>query len=83
MLTILKRFLSLHKIKVMKIFTIVVTVIAIALIGYNITQINFDFPFKGQSVVALITIFAALCAIALLQILRLSKKVDQKLKRNS
>ena len=64
----------------MKLITIVFTVIAIALIGYNITQINIGSPFEGQSVVALITIFASLCAIALLQILRLSKKVDQKLK---
>ncbi|WCO01967.1 hypothetical protein [Psychroserpens ponticola] len=67
----------------MKIVTIIFTVIAIALIGYNITQINWDAPFEGESVVALITIFASLCAIALLQILRLSKKVDQKLKNNT
>lgn len=67
----------------MKFFTIIVTVIAIVLIGYNSTQISLDAPFEGQSVVALITIFASLCAIALLQILRLSKKVDQKLKNNS
>lgn len=67
----------------MKIFTIIVTIIAIALIGYNITQISIDSPFEGQSVVALITIFASLCAIALLQVLRLSKKVDQKLKSNN
>jgi len=66
----------------MKLFTIIVTIIAIVLIGFNITQINMDSPFEGQSVVALITIFAALCAIALLQILRLSKKVDQKLKKS-
>lgn len=67
----------------MKIVTIIFTIIAIALIGYNFTEINFDAPFEGQSVVALITILASLCAIALLQILRLSKKVDQKLKRNT
>ncbi|WP_456441700.1 hypothetical protein [Psychroserpens sp.] len=67
----------------MKLFTIIFTVIAIALIGFNITQINLENPFEGESVVALITIFAALCGIALLQILRLSKKVDQKLKRNN
>lgn len=64
----------------MKIVTIIFTVIAIALIGYNITEINFEAPFEGKSVVALITIFASLCAIVLLQILRLSKKVDQQLK---
>lgn len=67
----------------MKLFTIILTIIAIVLIGYNITEINFETPFEGQSVVALITIFASLCAIALLQILRLSKKVDQKLKSNN
>jgi hypothetical protein len=64
----------------MKLFTIIVTIIAIVLIGYNITQISLDAPFEGQSVVALITILTSLCAIALLQVLRLSKKVDQKLK---
>ncbi|WP_431132564.1 hypothetical protein [Psychroserpens mesophilus] len=67
----------------MKLFTIIITVIAIALIGYNVTQINLEAPFEGQSVVALITILASLCAIALLQILRLSKKVDQQLKNNN
>ena len=67
----------------MKLFTIIVTVLAIVLIGFNMTRINLDAPFKGQSVVALITIFASLCAIALLQVLRLSKKVNQKLKANN
>jgi hypothetical protein len=67
----------------MKLFTIIVTILGIALIGYNITKIDFNAPFEGQSIVALITIFTSLCAIALLQILRLSKKVDQKLKRNT
>ncbi|WP_323789204.1 hypothetical protein [Psychroserpens sp.] len=67
----------------MKLVTILLTIIAIILIGFNITQINLDAPFEGQSVVALITIFASLCAIFLLQILRLSKKVEQKLKSNN
>ena len=67
----------------MKLFTILVTLVAIVLIGFNLTKISLDAPFEGQSVVALITIFASLCAIALLQILRLSKKVDKKLKGNS
>lgn len=67
----------------MKLVTILLTIIAIILIGFNITQINLDAPFEGKSVVALITIFASLCAIVLLQILRLSKKVEQKLKSNN
>ena len=64
----------------MKTFTYILTVIAILLIGYNVTQINFDAPFEGQSMVALITVFAGLCAIILLAILRVSKKIEQTIK---
>ena len=67
----------------MKIFTYILTVIAILLIGYNVTQINFNAPFEGESMVALITIFAGLCAIVLLAILRISKKIEQTIKRKS
>ena len=65
----------------MKIFTYILTTIAILLIGYNVTQINFDTPFEGKSMVALITIFAGLCAIILLAILRVSKKIEQTIKK--
>ncbi|MEY8849739.1 hypothetical protein AB9K26_13050 [Psychroserpens sp. XS_ASV72] len=64
----------------MKVFTIIVTIVALGLIGFNISQIDWNAPFEGQSVIALITILAALCAIILLQVLRLSKRVDEKLK---
>lgn len=64
----------------MRVFTYILTVIAILLIGYNLTQINFDAPFEGESSVALITIFAGLCAIVLLAILRVSKKIEQTVK---
>jgi drug/metabolite transporter (DMT)-like permease len=67
----------------MKTFTLVFTLIAIALIIFNATKIDFDSPFEGQSIVALITIFALLCAIVLLQILRLSKRVQKKLKNRN
>lgn len=67
----------------MKIFTYILTIIAVLLIGYNITQINFDTPFEGESMVALITIFAGLCAIILLAILRISKKIEKTIKRKS
>ncbi|WP_299222927.1 hypothetical protein [uncultured Psychroserpens sp.] len=65
----------------MKIFTLIVSIIALALMGYNMTKINLDHPFEGESVIALITILASLCAIVLLQVLRLSKRVNQKLKK--
>ncbi|OBX23677.1 MULTISPECIES: hypothetical protein [Bizionia] len=64
----------------MKILTLVLSILAIVLIGFNVTKINFSAPFEGESMVALITIFASLCAIVLLQILSISKKIDQKAK---
>lgn len=64
----------------MKLFTYILTAIAVALIIYNATLINFETPFKGESIAALITIFAGLCAILLLQILRVSKKIELKSK---
>lgn len=64
----------------MKYFNILVTLIAVVLIIYNTTMLDFNDLFEGQSIIALITIFASLCAIVILQVLRLSKKVDQKLK---
>lgn len=67
----------------MKIFTYILTIIAVLLIGYNVTQINFDSPFEGESMTALITILAGLCAIILLAILRVSKKIEQTIKRKN
>jgi len=64
----------------MKIFTIVLSIVALALIGYNTTKVDFNTPFDGESLIALITIFAALCAIILMQILRVSKKIEAKQK---
>ena len=65
----------------MKILTYILTVLAIVLIGYNLTQINLNSPFEGESMIALITIFAGLSAIVLLAILRVSKKIEQKSKQ--
>lgn len=64
----------------MKYFTILVTVVALGLIVYNARMLDFNNLFEGQSIIALITILACLCAIALLQVLRFSKRVDNKLK---
>lgn len=60
----------------MKILTTVLTVIAIALIIFNATQINLNKPFEGDSFTAILTVLAGLCAVILLQILRLSKKIE-------
>ncbi|WP_299112530.1 hypothetical protein [uncultured Winogradskyella sp.] len=60
----------------MKIFTIVLSIIALGLIIFNATKLNFETLFEGESYTAIITIIAALCAIILLQILRISKKIE-------
>lgn len=64
----------------MKVFTLIVTVLAIALIVFNATKVNLEAPFKDESVVALILIVASLCVIILMQLLRLSKSVAKKTK---
>lgn len=61
----------------MKIATIILSIIAFGLIVFNVTKLDFNALFKGESVVALITIFTSLCAIVLLQILRLSKRIEK------
>ena len=68
----------------MKIFIWILTLVAIGLIIFNATKLNFDALLKGESQTAVITIISALCAIILLQILRISKKIEtlsKKLKR--
>ena len=65
----------------MRVFTIVATIIAIALIIFNATKLNFDSLFRGESATAAMTIVAALCVIILLQIFRISKKIEKLHKR--
>jgi uncharacterized membrane protein len=64
----------------MKIFKILLSLIAIGLIIYNFTQVNFNAPFEDESIIAFITILASMCALILLQILRLSKKIEKHVK---
>lgn len=66
----------------MKIFTSILVVLAIALIGFNITLLDFKKPFDGDSVVALIGIVASVCAVLILLIFRMSKNITEKTKEN-
>lgn len=66
----------------MKIFTSILAVLAIALIGFNITLLDFKHPFEGDSVVALIGIVASFCAVLILLIFRMSKIISEKTKEN-
>ena len=68
----------------MKILSIILSIVALGLIAFNVTKLNFSQIFAGESIVALITIVLSLCAILLVQILRISKRIEKlsKQKRN-
>lgn len=66
----------------MKILTLVLSIIAFALIIFNFTKVDFNAPFKGDSIIALITIVASFCVIIMMAILRISKRIEQKVKYN-
>lgn len=65
----------------MKVLTTLISIAALGLIIFNLTQVDFNALFKGESMIALITIIASLCAIILMQILRISKRIEQKVKQ--
>jgi len=64
----------------MKIFTTVLIVLAIALIVFNITLLDFGNLFKGDSLVGLIGILACFCAVFILLIFRMSKMIEEETK---
>jgi hypothetical protein len=64
----------------MKIFTIILILIAVGLIGFNLTLLDFEKPFEGNSLVALIGIVASFCAVFILLIFRMSKRIEDQLK---
>lgn len=66
----------------MKIFTTILILVAIALIVFNITLLDFEKPFEGNSFVALIGVMASFCAVFILLIFKMSKKIEQKLKNH-
>ncbi|MBM1105382.1 hypothetical protein JQC67_04430 [Aurantibacter crassamenti] len=65
-----------------KILSIVLIVLAFALIIYNVTMVNFESPLEGNSIIAIIGIVASLCAIVLLLIYMTSKKIEKKINEN-
>lgn len=67
----------------MKIFTAILIVIALALIIFNITLLDFDHLLEGNSMVALIGIAASFCAVCILLIFRMSKMIVEKTKDQS
>lgn len=64
----------------MKALTIILILVAVAMIGFNVTMLDLNNPFSGDSLIAVIGIIAAFCAILLLMIFYQSKKIQQKIK---
>lgn len=54
--------------------------LALALLAYNVTLLDFSNLFTGDSSIALIGVVACACAILLLLILRTSRKIAEKQK---
>lgn len=65
-----------------KIVSSILILIALALIIYNATLLNFDNLLQGDSIIALIGIVASLCAVVLLVIFMSSKKIQKKINDN-
>jgi len=63
----------------MKIVSIILSIIAIGLIVFNITNIDFNNPLKGESSIALIEILAAVIALLILAIFTVSKRIEKKI----
>jgi uncharacterized membrane protein len=63
----------------MKIFTNVLVVLAVGLIIFNISLLDFKNPLEGNSMIALIGIAASFCAILILLIFKMSKSIEEKM----
>ena len=64
----------------MKIFTSILVVLALALIIFNITLLDFSNLLGDDSLVGLIGIAASICAICIILIFRMSKIIEEKTK---
>ncbi|MFI2741838.1 hypothetical protein ACG2LH_03780 [Zhouia sp. PK063] len=67
----------------MKYASLIIAIIAIGLIVFNVTQINYSAPLEGKSAAAVIGVMAGLCAVVLIAILTVSKKIQKKLKEQA
>lgn len=63
----------------MKLFTNILVVLAITLIVFNISLLDFKHPLEGNSMIAFIGIAASFCAVLILLIFRMSKSIEEKM----
>jgi uncharacterized membrane protein len=64
----------------MKIFTLILIVLALGLIIFNITLLDFNHLFDDKNSIALIGIVSSVCAVLILLIFRMSKKIEERTK---
>lgn len=64
----------------MKIFTYIVYAAALITIIINATKVSIEKPFEGESSIALIGIVSAFCAIVLVSLFMVSKKIVEQTK---
>ena len=64
----------------MKIFTSILVVLALGLMIFNITLLDFNHLFDGKNSIALIGIVASICAVLILLIFKVSKKIEERTK---
>jgi hypothetical protein len=57
-------------------------ILAVASIVFNVFKLDFNHLLQGDSQVAAISILAALCVVALMGIMIVSKKISQKYEDN-
>ncbi len=62
----------------MKIAIYIFIIIALGLIIFNITKLNFENLFEGESLIAAICILASGCVILLMLVLKTSRKIANK-----
>ena len=67
----------------MKIFTNLLIILAIGLIIFNISLLDFQHLLEGNSMIAFVGVAASFCAILILLIFRISKSIEEKINDKS
>lgn len=62
----------------MKYIFYLIGVLAVASIVFNVFKLDFNHLLQGESQIAAVSILAALCVVALMGIMIVSKKISQK-----
>lgn len=64
----------------MKIFTYIIIAFSLITIVFNVIKIDFEKPFEGESTIALIGIIASFCAMLMVTLLMVARKVVEQTK---